>query len=97
MCITSFIYIYLFTQDWWDAGMVMCMGQGADFHMAQLVPLPLTISYCSKSRLVLPIWCRLSWVVPDKIQEGQKNGCVCVFVTQELMATTLVLSRWCRF
>jgi len=34
--------------------MVMCLGQGADLHMAQLMPLPLTLSCSSKSRLVLP-------------------------------------------
>ena len=28
-----------------------------------------------KSRLILPFWCRLTWVVPDK---GPLNGCVCV-------------------
>ena len=28
-----------------------------------------------KSRLVLPFWYRLTWVVPDK---GPLNGCVCV-------------------
>jgi len=28
-----------------------------------------------KSRLVLPLWYRLTWVVPDK---GPLNGCVCV-------------------
>jgi len=39
---------------WWDAGMVMCLGQGADLHMAQLMPLPLTVFCSSKSRLVLP-------------------------------------------
>jgi len=22
--------------EWWDAGVVMCLGQGADLHMAQL-------------------------------------------------------------
>jgi len=27
-------------------------GEGADLHMAQLMPLPLTVSYSSKSRLV---------------------------------------------
>jgi len=27
---------------WWGAGMVICLGQGADLHMAQLMPLPLT-------------------------------------------------------
>jgi len=29
---------------------VMCLGQGADLHMAQLMPLSLTISCFSKSR-----------------------------------------------
>jgi len=40
----------------------MCLGQGADLHMAQLMPLPLTISCSSKSRLVLPYWFYLSGV-----------------------------------
>jgi len=39
---------------WWGAGMVICLRQGADMHMARLIPLPLTISCSSKSRLVLP-------------------------------------------
>ena len=30
-----------------------------------------------KSRLVLPFWYRLTWVIPDK---GLLNGCVCMFV-----------------
>jgi len=48
---------------------------------AQLMPLPLTDSCSSKSRLVLPFWCQLTWVVPDKIQEGRKTVvCVCVCV-----------------
>jgi len=34
----------------------LCLGQGADLHMAQLMPLPLTISCSSKSRLILPSW-----------------------------------------
>ena len=59
----------------------LCLGQGADLHMAQLMPLPLTISCSSKSRLVLPFWCWLTRVVPDKIQEGRKMVvCVCVGV-----------------
>jgi len=40
----------------WGADVVMCLGQGADLHMAQLMPLPLTISCSNKSRLVLPSW-----------------------------------------
>jgi len=35
-------------------------GWGADLHMAQHIPLPLTISCSSKSRLVLPSWLYLS-------------------------------------
>jgi len=48
----------------WGAGMVICLEQGADLHMSQLMPLPLTVS------------CR---VVPDKaLLNG--CVCVCVYV-----------------
>jgi len=56
-------------------GVVFCLEQDADLHTAQLMPLPLTVSCFSKSRLVLPFWYRLTCVVPDK---GPLNGCVCV-------------------
>jgi len=39
--------------------MVFCLGRGADLHMVQLMPLPLTISCSSKSSLVLSFWYRL--------------------------------------
>jgi len=58
--------------------MVICLGRGADLHMAQLMPLPLTtgISCCSKSRFVfLPFWYRLTQVVPDR---GPLNDCCCL-------------------
>jgi len=50
----------------YGTGMVTCLGQGADLHMAQLMPLPLTISCSSKSRLVLSFWYRLTRVVLNK-------------------------------
>jgi len=65
----------------WVVGccVVMCLGQGADLRMVQLRPLSLTISCSSKCRLVLPFWCRLTWVVPDEVQRGRKIvACVCV-------------------
>jgi len=34
--------------EWWGAGVVICLERGADLHMAQLMPLPLTISGFSK-------------------------------------------------
>jgi len=42
--------------EWWGAGMVISLEQGADLHIAQMMSLPLTISCSSKSRLVLPEW-----------------------------------------
>jgi len=29
---------------WWGAGVVICLERGADLHMAQLMPLPPTVS-----------------------------------------------------
>jgi len=50
------------------------------FASAQLMPPPLTISCSRKSGLVLPFWCWLTRVVPDKIQEGRKTVvCLCVW------------------
>jgi len=56
--------------------MVICLEWGADLHMAQLMPLPLTVSCFSKIQIGLPFWYRLTWVVPDK---GLLNVCV-IFV-----------------
>jgi len=36
---------------WWGAGMVICLERGADLHMAQLMPLPLTLSCFSKIQI----------------------------------------------
>jgi len=60
-------------QEWWGAGVAISLEQGADLHMAQLMPLPLTVSCFSKIQIGLPFWYRLTWVVPEK---GPLNGCV---------------------
>ena len=36
---------------WWGAGMVICLELGADLHMAQLMPLALTVSCFSKIQI----------------------------------------------
>jgi len=64
--------------------MVMSLCQGADLHVAQLMPLPLTISCSSKFRLV----------GPDKIQEGLKT-CVCVCVCVYVCVCVCVCVRAC--
>ena len=37
--------------EWWGDGMVISMERGADLHMAQLVPLPLTVSCFSEIQI----------------------------------------------
>jgi len=37
--------------EWWDAGVVICLEQGADLHLAQLMPLTLTVSCFSKIQI----------------------------------------------
>ena len=37
--------------EWWGAGMVVCSERGADLHMAQLMPLPLSVSCFSKIQI----------------------------------------------
>jgi len=37
--------------EWWVGGMVICLEQGADLHMTQLMPLPLTVSCFSKIQI----------------------------------------------
>jgi len=37
--------------EWWGAGVVICLERGADLHMAELMPLPLTVSCSSKIQI----------------------------------------------
>jgi len=62
----------------------MCLEQGADLHMAQLMPLLLTVSCFSKIEIGFIFWYRLTWVVSDK---GLLNVCVrvCVCVVRQLV------------
>jgi len=58
--------------EWWVAGVVICLVQGADLHMAQLMPLPLTVSCFSKIQIGFTVLVPTHQVVPDK---GLLNVC----------------------
>jgi len=59
--------------EWWVAGVVICLEQGADLHMAQLMPLPLTVSYFSKMQI------GFTFQVPGSPgKRAVKRVCVCV-------------------
>jgi len=38
-------------QEWRGAGVVICLERGADLHMVQLMPLPLTVSWPNKIQI----------------------------------------------
>ena len=46
--------------EWWGTGVVICLERGADLHMAQQMPLPLTVSCFTKIKIGLPFWYRLT-------------------------------------
>jgi len=45
---------------------VICLERGADLHMAQLMPLPLTVSCFSKIQIGFTFLVPAHWVVPEK-------------------------------
>ena len=61
--------------EWWGAGVVICLERGADLHMAQLMPLPLTVSCFSEIQIGFTFLVPADPGIPDK---GPLNGCVCV-------------------
>jgi len=38
-------------KQWWGGGVVICLERDADLHMAQLMPLPLTVSCFGKIQI----------------------------------------------
>jgi len=61
--------------EWWGAGMVICLERGADMHIAQLMPLPLTVSCFSKIQI------GFTFLVPGGPgKRAVKWMCVCVCV-----------------
>jgi len=64
--------------EWWGAGMVICLELGADLHMAQLMPLPLTVSCFSKIQIGFTFLVLAHPGSPGK--RAVKHVCVCVCV-----------------
>jgi len=71
----------------WGVGAVISVGRGADLHMAQLMPLSLTVSCFSKIRLILVV---APLGNPGQSPEGHKCQikcvCVCVCVVCKVMS-----------
>jgi len=60
----------------WGAGMVICLERGADLHMPQLMPLPLTVSCFSKIQIGFTLLVPAYQGSPG--QRAVKRVCVCM-------------------
>ena len=60
----------------WGAGVVICLEWGADLHMSQLMPLPLTVSCFSKIQIGFTFLVLAHLVSPG--ERAVKRVCVCV-------------------
>ena len=62
--------------EWWGAGVVICLERGADLHIAQLMPLQLTVSCSSKIQI------GFTFLVPAYLgspgKRAVKRVCVCM-------------------
>ena len=83
--------------EWWGAGVVICLEQGADLHMAQLKPLPLTCVGCLQ--VLSPRYMPWSWAMQVFSFRWEQlcgavfqrvciaNCILCVFAIIELIVT----------
>ena len=69
--------------------MVICLEQGADLHMAQLMPLPLTVSCFSKIQL------GFTFLVPAHPGSPGKGAVklVCVYVNQAALVHLILINK----
>ena len=66
------------TTEWWGAGVVICLERGADLHMAQLMPMSLTVSCFSEIQIGFTFLVPAHPGSPGK--RAVKRVCVCVCV-----------------
>ena len=80
--------------EWWGAGVVICLERGADLHMTQRMPLPLTVSCFSKIQI------GFTFLVPahpgSPRQRAVKRVCVCVSIAYYKIGAMPVFIRLLR-
>ena len=69
--------------------MVICLERGADLHMAQLIPLQLTVSCSSKIQIGFTFLVLAHLGSPGK--RAVKRVCVCMYDNNNLMALWFML------
>jgi len=66
--------------EWWGNGMIICLDRDADLHMAQLMPLPLTVSCSSKIQIGFTFLVPANPGSPGK--RAVKRVCVCIYLVR---------------
>ena len=76
--------------EWWGAGVVIWLQRGADLHMAQLMPLPLTVSCFSKIQI------GFTFLVPAHLGSPGKRAVkrVCVWLLTVLHFCVVYFGHW---
>ena len=64
--------------EWWGTGMVICLERGADLHIVQLMPLPLTVFCFSKIQIGFTFLVPAHPRSPGKRAVKWVCACVCV-------------------
>jgi len=77
--------------EWWGSGMVICLEQGADLHMAQLMPLPLIVSCFSKIQI------GFTFLVPAHLGSPRQRAVKWVCVALHRCGCNLSHKRFCTF
>jgi len=84
--------IWLVKTEWWGAGVVVCLEQGADLHMAKLTPLPLIVSCFRKIQI------GFTFLVPAHLGSPGKRAvkwvCVCCLGLPGWASTRRVKPIW---
>ena len=75
----------------WGSGMVICLERGAELHMAQRIPLPLTVSCFSKIQIGFTFLVLAHLGGPG--QRVIKRVCVCVWKTYGEQLTQIHLGN----
>ena len=69
--------------------MVICLERGADLHMVQLMPLPLTVSCFSKIQIGFTF---LVLAYPGSPgQRAVKRVCVCISLNKQFLSNLLIM------
>jgi len=75
--------------EWWGTGMVICLEQDEDLHMAQLMPLSLTVSCFSKIQIGFTFLVSAHSGSPG--QTVVKRVCVCVVIVVVIVIVIIIL------